>query len=405
MKLAWALLLCVVAAVASAQESFEAEFRRGLLALQGNDLDQARRSLENASRLKPDNALVWAALAQTYLHSQEVQRAGDAAQRAAALSPTDPTVQHALAMFYSETADFVKAADWERQFASSRPADPVAAARAAELSLQAGQAQQAILWAKTALERGDTAAAHHLLGQAYAAANQPEAAVRELRTAVERDPNVEAFVFDLGQTELRRGDFSGALATFDHGRKRFPASAQLELAYGVAAYGQRRFTESIDSFLRVARLDPSVEQSYVFLGRILDQAADRLPEILDAYAAWEKAEPRNYLPPCLYGKALGAAGSDQSKIEAEFRRSIQLSESYWESHFELGVLLAGEHDWQVASAELSRSIELNPKNAPAHFQLARVYERLGKQDLAQAERAEHRRLTEAETGAGDKRAP
>lgn len=387
------------------QESFEAEFRRGLLALKGNDLVQARQSLENASRLKPDNALVWAALAQTYLHGQEVKRAGEAAQRAATLAPADPAVNHALAMFYSETGDFAQAADWERRFASSTVADPMAAARAAELSLRAGEPEQAILWAKTALERGDTAALHHLLGQAHAAANQPEAAVRELRRAVERDPKVEEYVFDLGQMQLRRGEFPGAFATFDQGRQRFPASAQLELACGVAAYGQRRFTEAIDAFLRAARLDPSVEQPYVFLARILDQAGDRLPRIVAAYAAWEKAEPRNHLPPCLYAKALGAVEGDPAKIEAELRRSIQLNDRYWESHFELGMLQAKKGEWRAAAAELSRSIELNPKNAPAHFQLARAYEKLGQRDLAQAERAEHQRLTAAETGVGDKRAP
>jgi tetratricopeptide (TPR) repeat protein len=205
--------------------------------------------------------------------------------------------------------------------------------------------------------------------------------------------------------QLRTGDFASALATFDHARQRFPSSAQIELAYGVAAYGQRRFTDAIDAFLQVTQLDASVEQPYIFLARILEQAGDRLPRILAAYAAWEKAEPRNYLPPCLYAKALGAAGDEPAKVEAALRRSIQLNDHYWESHFELGVLLARKREWQTAASELSRGIELNPKNAPAHFQLARVYDKLGRAELAQAERAEHQRLTAAETGVGDKRLP
>jgi len=398
----WAVLLFASAAALPAQESFETEFRRGLLALNSNDLAQARQSLENASRLKPDNALVWAALAQTYLHSQDAKRAWEAAQRAATLAPEDPTVNHALAVFCSEAGDFAKAADWERRYASSSAADAMAATRAAQLSLRAGEAQQAILWARTALEKNDAAALHHVLGQAHAAAHEFGPAVRELRRAVEGDPKVEAFVFDLGQAQLRGGDFSGAYATFDQGRQRFPASAQLELAYGVAAYGQRRFTDAIDSFLRVTRLDPSVEQPYVFLARILDQAGDRLPLIVASYTAWEKAEPRNYLAACLHAKALGAAGADHALIASELRRSIHLNERYWESHFELGVLLGQQREWQAAAAELARSIELNPNHAAAHFQLARAYEKLGKRELAQVERAEHQRLTAAETGVGQR---
>src|ERR1019366_9146809 len=96
---------------------------------------------------------------------------------------------------------------------------------------------------------GDTAQAHHLLGMAYAAANQPDEAERQLRAAVERDPLSEPFAFDFGQ---------------------------MQLAFGVAAYGQRRFADAIDAFLRVTAIDPSVEQPYVFMARILPQAGDRL---------------------------------------------------------------------------------------------------------------------------------
>ena len=361
------------------------------MALSGRDLAQARQHLESASRLKPDNAMVWAALAQTYLRGKETELANQAAARATRLAPPDSPAQHALAMFYSETA--------ERQFASSKDADPEAAARAADLSLRAGDTAQAVRWARTALQRGETAQAHHLLGMAYAAANQPAEAERQLRSAVERDPLSEPFAFDFGQMQLRRGDFAGATATFEKACRRFPKSAQMQLAFGVAAYGQRRFADAIDAFLRVTAFDPSVEQPYVFMARILPQAGDRLPQVVAAFAAWEKVEPGNYLAVCLHAKALGAAAGDAAEIEAALRRSIQLNDGYWESHFELGVLLAKNRDWKQAAGELSRSIELNPGVAAAHFQLARAYDKLGDSERAQAERDEHQRLTAAETGA------
>lgn len=210
----------------------------------------------------------------------------------------------------------------------------------------------------------------------------------------------EGFAFELGQGVLRRGDFQGAVAYFDAARKHFPDSAQIALAYGVAAYGQRRFADAIDAFLNTIRIDPSVEQPYVFLSRLLDQAGDKLERITVAYAAWEKAAPRNCLPVCLHAKALAAAGADAAEIEAELRRSIELNGAYWESHYELGVLLARSRRWEDAATELKRGIELNPKHAAAHFQLARAYEKLGKPALAKAERAEHERLTAAETNVG-----
>jgi tetratricopeptide (TPR) repeat protein len=362
-------------------------------------LPQARQHLESASRLKPDNAMVWAALAQTYLHGKETGLANQAAARATSLAPADSPAQHALAMFYSETGDFAKAASAECLYASSRGADAASALSAADLSMRAGNAAQAVEWAQTALKRGDSAQAHHLLGMAYAASNRPDEAERELRTAAARDPLTELYAYDLGQIELRRADFASAAATLEKACRRFPNSAQIQLAYGVAAYGQRRFADAIDAFLRVTVIDPAVEQPYVFMARILPQAADRLPQVVAAFAAWEKAEPDNYLAVCLHAKALSAAAGDTAEIEAKLRRSIQLNDAYWESHYELGVLLARNREWKPAAAELSRSIELNPKVAAAHFQLARAFEKLGDPQRAQAERAEHQRLTAAETGA------
>jgi tetratricopeptide (TPR) repeat protein len=185
---------------------------------------------------------------------------------------------------------------------------------------------------------------HHLLGQAYAAANRPDDAEREFRAAVERDPQLEAYAFDLGQMQLRRGDFAGATATLGKACQRFPDSAQTQLAYGAAAYGQRRCADAIDPFLRVTAIDRAVEQPYGFLARFLGQADDRLPQVVAAFAAWEKAEPGNYLAVCLHAKALSAASADTTEIEEKLRRSIQLSDGYWESHFELGVLLGKKRE-------------------------------------------------------------
>ena len=391
------MLLCVVAGLAAAQ-TFEEEFNRGLVALRDNDLGQARKLLESAARLQPENAMVWAAVAQACLRGKDMASAEEAAGKAARLAKPDSPVQHALALYYSETGAIAMAADAERHYAASTGADPQAAGRAALLSLQAGEAEMAVMLARTALQREDTAAAHHLLGQAHAAANQADDAEREFRAAAERDPLLEVYAFDLGQWQLRHGNFAGAAETLGKALERFPSSAQMQLGVGVAAYGQRRFADAIDAFLRVIAIDRSVEQPYVFLARIFGQAGDRLPLVVAAFAAWEKAEPDNYRAVCLHAKALAAAEGDETEIAAKLRRSIQLRDDYWESHFELGVLLAKNRQWKEAAVELERSIRRNPMIAAAHFHLARAYDKLGDPERAQAERAEHQRLTASETG-------
>lgn len=96
-----------------------------------------------------------------------------------------------------------------------------------------------------------------------------------------------------------------------------------------------------------------------------------------------------------------AVGTGPIRVAAEFVHDHEggTFNRYWESHFELGVLLVKNREWQQAADELARSIALDPSHAAAHFQLARAYDKLGKPEMARAERAEHERLTAAETNA------
>ena len=113
-----------------------------------------------------------------------------------------------------------------------------------------------------------------------------------LQAAIRKDPYTESYYFELAQLRLRKQDFAAALDTLDAGRKNFDKSSQLELAAGVAYYGLRRFPEAISAFLSTIRLDPDVEQPYVFLGRMLDQAEDQLPAITERLRGICEAGPR-----------------------------------------------------------------------------------------------------------------
>jgi len=217
-----------------------------------------------------------------------------------------------------------------------------------------------------------------------------------LRAAIRRSPDTESYYFELAQLYLKQQNFARALEVLDSGRKNFAKSAQLELAAGVAYYGLRRFPEAADAFLRTIALDPGVEQPYVFLGRMLDQAEDRLARITQVFAALAKRNPENYLGSFLYGKAL--ALQDAALAEAQLRRSLAQNGEFWESHFELGVLVERRGEYEEASREIRRSIELNPSDPAPHYRLARLYDRLGKADEARAERELHARLTAAGSG-------
>ncbi len=337
--------------------------QRGLIALKNGQLAEARRDLEGASRVDPKNPYVWSSLAQTYLRLKLPDQASEAARTAEKTGADNPLVCHALALFYSETGQLARAAEFEEKFAESPQADKGALARTAHLYLNAGEAQQALPFAQRAWE-----------------ANKTD----------------ESIAFDYAQALLRHEDFSQAADVLQTALSAHPQDAQLTLALGVARYVQRRFDEAITAFLKVIQIDSSAEQPYLFIGRMLPQAGDHLPEITKDYESWAAREPQNAKAQLLLAEALLTQDSRSERARDLLQKSIALDSRDWEAHYQLGVFLAGQRSWKEAAAELNRSIELNPKQPLPHYHLARVYDRLGQSEEAEAERKIHQQLTSSQ---------
>jgi len=385
----WLLLLL------AQSPTYDAALRAGLEALEHSDLAGARVSLEAAAKMRPDQPQAWLGLAQTYWKLHNAELAGRAAEKAEHLAPGDPMVLQALSLFYSESGKFAKAAECAAGYASKTNAAPGAYARAIQLYLQAGRPKPAIDLARSALVAENRAEVRYLLGKAYAMDGQPVESVREMRAAIQLNPYEESYYFELARDLLKHNRAQEAIQVLEDGKKVFARSEQIELTLGVAYYSMRRFPDAVEAFLRVIRIDPGVEQPYVFLGRMLDQTASQLPDVTAIFAALAKANPENSTADFLYGKAL-AFGGKRDEAEALLRKSIGENGEFWESHFELGAVLEGKRDFAGAAKEFGRATELNPKNPGAHYRLARVYDRLGKADEAKAEHALHERLTQEE---------
>jgi tetratricopeptide (TPR) repeat protein len=234
----------------------------------------------------------------------------------------------------------------------------------------------------------------HGLAVFYTEAGEAGKADELLQAAIRHNAYSETYYFELAQLRLKRQDFAAALAAIDAGRKNFDKSAQLELAAGVADYGLRRFPEAIDGFLRTIQLDAGAEQAYVFLGRMTDQAEDRLPRIVQAFAEFARRRPENPMSSFLYGKAL-AATDDPRTAEEYLKKSIAANGQFWEAHYELGLVFERTGRMAEAAREMHRATELNPDDAASHYRLARLYDRLGKPADAAAERAAHAKVVAA----------
>lgn len=373
------------------------QLRGALTDLNAGRVDSAKATLERLTKLRPSDERVWLALAQAYARSGEGVRGDAAAQRAAELGGKDPVILHGLAIYHSGREQWRQAADFEARYAELMRQDVSAPARCVELYLRAGDPREAIRVGEAFLVGERRAELLNALGKAYEANGQTVKALEALSEAVRLAKFEEAYYFDLAHLLLLHEDFARAVQVLEDSRKIFARSAQLELALGVAYYGQRRFAEAVDAFLRTISLAPDVEQPYVFLGRILSHALNRLDEVTARFEDFVKAKTNSYLGYLLLAKAiLARAQPDYERAESLLRRSIALNGKHWEAYFELASILERKRDLTGAAEMFETAAKLNPRSPVPHYRLARIYDRLGKAELAASERALHERLTAEE---------
>src|SRR5436190_3251149 len=107
-----------------------------------------------------------------------------------------------------------------------------------------------------------TADTHERLGKSYEAAGQLEKAAAEYEQAIKLRPYEESYYFEAAHVYLLRQQFDPAVQILERGCKIFDKSAQLWLALGVAYYGERRFADAANGFLRTIDIAPEVQQPY-----------------------------------------------------------------------------------------------------------------------------------------------
>lgn len=334
--------------------------QQGLIALRDGKLAEAKTSFEQAIKDDPKNAFAWVSLAETCRRTGESSQASDAARKAEEFGGVNPTIDHALAAFYTQSGDLAKAAAWEEKYAASPKADANAGMRTVEL---------------------------------YERAGDIKSAERLLKPLWEKHPTDPAISFAYAQLLLHRLDFPDAGKAVASALTAHPDDPQLILVTGVTLYGERRFSDAIDQFLKVIAIDPAIPQPYNFLGKMLEQAGPKLPVIEKACEARLKAAPGDASVMLVLAKAKMSGEPKDPEAEALLRHSIEIAPGQWESRYQLGVLLESKHDFKAAADELNKAVSLNPKEPMPHYHLARVYDRLGESDRAQAERKLHEQLT------------
>jgi Flp pilus assembly protein TadD len=172
---------------------------------------------------------------------------------------------------------------------------------------------------------------------------------------------------------------------------RYPQSARLHVALGIAQYSRGQYADAVKSFCQAADLAPTDPRPYQFLGEMYGVVPDLGGEVTVRLARFVKTQPRNAKAHLYYamslwkGQPAALPPSDVRRIEALLRRAVALDPKLAKGFLELGILLSDQQRYAEAIQELRHATELEPQLAQAHYRLAQAYQRTGQTALADKE--------------------
>jgi tetratricopeptide (TPR) repeat protein len=189
---------------------------------------------------------------------------------------------------------------------------------------------------------------------------------------------------------LHRG-FQPGLKVLDFATQKYPNSAKLRVALGVAHYSLGQYDQALEALCHAVDLDPKDTRALDFLGKMYDVAPEKADEVTRRLARFTREYPNNAAANYYYALSLRrrTTGGHPVNLDREAERFLlkatKLSPEWPDAQYQLGLLYEDESLQDNAIREYQVAVRLRPDLAKAHYHLARLYEKKGQRESAQAE--------------------
>lgn len=393
-------------------------FLLGVARAQLKETDPAIEAFQRALPLTAEKAPIYFNLGLLYMEKNDPAKAVDAYNRGLALDPSNVPANQNFAILLMQNGKFREAIPPLERLKESSPADVSVRASLIEAYLKAGMKDkaeneidallsthvvtlpQALAVAKllTAHQESDlaervdeylintwpnSAEAYGELGLMHTEDEQFKEAAKELRRAVEIDPDSEKYSLGYGEALLSSEQYPVALPFLLDATKKFPNQLNFQYQLAVTDLGLQRFPEAISVLETLASKKPASGKVQFLLGGAYELAGE-LQEGEDHYRkAIQLApqEPSSYRALASLLQKQGPEHLDESIQLA--RKALALDPSDAETKIVLARCLERHGHLDEAAALLEQAVASEPASRRAHTALAELYRR--QQKLAQAE--------------------
>jgi Tfp pilus assembly protein PilF len=351
----------------------------------------------------------------TYMEARKPREAVIEYRKAVQIDPEWGEAHRKLARAYMEANEPGSAYEAYARAADIDPDDVGSAMAAGELLLAGGAFDRARARAEMVLQRHPrNVDAQILLGHALAGLDRPEAAIEQIREAIELEPDAGRAYAALGAVQLAQGARREAEAAFKEAVARAPHSREAHLALATYYLSTTQQREAEQSFRRAHELDPEGELTNRALATFL-VASGRPAEAEPYFVAAGHAHPRSKLILSDYYVTMSRLADAERALDSlagarDLEESVQTrraairyaSGAREEAHEILGRLIADqkapgralllrgrflltEGHADEASDVLTRAVKAEPASTAAHYALGVAH--LARRDLDAAERA------------------
>jgi len=229
-------------------------------------------------------------------------------------------------------------------------------------------------------------------------------AAAHLQAAAKINPsenNIYAWAVEL----LRHWSWQPASEVARYGIQQFPSSQRLQMANGVASFGDGKYAEAAAAFGSLLTLEPDSENYGGLLGRSCAALGGASAPQCASLVAFAQKHPRNaqasvYAAITLLHQS-GAEPQNLNTAQQLLLQAIQTDPTLAEAYYQLGVIQQQRLQWNESAASLQKAIQLRPAFTEAHYRLARAYSHTGRTDAAQKEIALQQKFSQQEKQEND----
>jgi tetratricopeptide (TPR) repeat protein len=381
-------------------QSARAFYGLGLAEAAASHFAPARKALETAYALLPDNVMPLAMLVRVNVAMKDIDQVKAVLRMAARRFPKDAELHSSLARFLAENQLLDLALAESLRLEPAGTGDAASTVALAALENTVGAYGDAIRNATNVEEQEGVsdsvkASAAGVAGLSYESIGQREEAVGHLKLAIQLAPAQENSYLALAFLHEKAQRFKEAVEVLQQGRSQIPGSLSFLLPLGNNLVWAEQYQAGIDVLNQLIGKAPGTAEAYVRLAEAYRNTGR--PELeTETLRRLARVQPDYPMVHVLTARAMMTLDPvDYPAVLAHLAQAETRTPSDADIFYLRGKVFVAMNRYQEAVGALRHAIALAPMDPGPYYQLGLTYRKLGETDLARQilDRMQHLKQT------------